>query len=128
AAGGRAAVIVRARRYRAGLSESLRAGLAALRPGEREIYVFLGDMPAVPPLLARRLARAMKPDVAAVRPVHRGQPGHPVLLRRPSPAAIAALSGDRGLSPPRHLVRIVPAGRGALVDIDKPGHKIRVKR
>lgn len=114
------ATIVRARRHREGLAASLRAGLAALRPCERQVFVFLGDMPAVPPHLAARLARTLVPGVAAVRPAHRGRPGHPVLLRRPASGALARLSGDRGLGPLLGDVRMVTAGAGALLDVDTP--------
>ncbi len=89
--------IVLARDYRDGVAASLRAGVAALRPRESEIFVFLGDMPNVSPLLAGRLARRLKPGDAAVRPRSAAGPGHPVLLRRPSRAILSRLSGDRGL-------------------------------
>ncbi|TVV73696.1 nucleotidyltransferase family protein [Sphingomonas solaris] len=81
-----------------GVSASLRAGLAALWPIEREIFVFLGDMPAIPAALPRRLARSLRPGDDAVRPRGRDGPGHPVLLRRPDRATVARLRGDRGLA------------------------------
>lgn len=111
--------VVRARDHSAGVGASLRAGLAALRPAERTVFVFLGDMPTVPPTLARRLARALRPGDAAVRPVWRGVPGHPVLLRRPSRAAIGRIGGDRGLGPLLAGARTIAAGRGAVRDVDR---------
>lgn len=112
--------IVRARRHREGMAESLRAGLEALWPIERAAFVFLGDMPAVPPHLAARLARARVAGADAARPQHRGRPGHPVLLRRPTPDAISRLTGDRGLAPLLRNVRTVSSGAGVLLDVDTP--------
>lgn len=89
--------IVTARDHRDGASASLRAGLAALRPAERTLFLFLGDMPAVSTGLPARLARALRPGVAAVRPRGRGEPGHPVVMPRPDRRTIEKLSGDRGL-------------------------------
>lgn len=92
------------------MATSLAAGLAALRPIEREILIFLGDMPfAHPPRM--RLGRDQ-----AVRPIFAGVPGHPLLVR--TAAARAALgAGDAGLAS-----RLRPAtvrGRpGNIFDID----------
>ena len=80
--------IVFASGYQTGLAASLRAGLNALRPREREIFVFLGDIPSIDRHLPARLARAMGPGFAAVRPRGPTGPGHPVLLRRPDRATI----------------------------------------
>jgi molybdenum cofactor cytidylyltransferase len=90
--------LVHARDHREGIAGSLRAGLAALRPCERALFVFLGDMPDVPAGLTARMLRALKPGVAVVRPSAGPAPGHPVLIRRPDRSAVAALRGDRGLS------------------------------
>lgn len=109
--------IVRARRARAGLGESLKAGLRVLRPRETELFLFLGDMPAVPRWLAGRLARG-----SAVRPVFAGQPGHPVHLMRPDAALVERLSGDRGLGALlTGTGRTLRGPRGAVLDVDRPG-------
>nr|WP_197276968.1 NTP transferase domain-containing protein [Sphingomonas profundi] len=89
--------IVHARHHAKGVGESLRAGLAALRPAERTVFLFLGDVPVVPPGLTFRLARALRPGTVAVRPRDRAGPGHPVVMRRPSREIVARLQGDRGL-------------------------------
>ena len=94
---GRRTIIAIARQYRAGLAESLRVGLNALWPIERQLFVFLADMPVVPKALPSRLARALRSGDAAVRPRGRAGPGHPVLLRRPDRLAMARLRGDSGL-------------------------------
>ena len=109
--------IVRARDHREGLAASLRAGLAALRPIERELFVFLGDMPAIPHGLALRLAfRLTRDRAAAIRPAWKGVVGHPVLMRRPSRATMAALRGDKGLRSDHSLLRVLD--RDVIRDID----------
>ena len=90
--------IVFARDHREGLGASLRAGLKALRCNERDLFVFLGDMPTVPLGLTGRLARALRPGLDAVRPRGQAGPGHPVLLRRPDRDTIDRLCGDSGLA------------------------------
>lgn len=76
------------------LSDSLRAGLGAVR-GADGVFVFLGDMPLIPPglpaLMAERLAGAY-----AVQPRFAGKPGHPVLLSARAAADAENVSGDRG--------------------------------
>lgn len=121
-AGGRISV-VRACDHREGIAASLRAGFAALRPIERTVFIFLGDMPAVPHRIASRLALHMaRGRAAAVRPAWRRRPGHPVLLRKPAPARIAALRGDRGLGAiDEGLVYLPVRERGVVRDIDRPG-------
>ena len=89
--------LVFARDHRDGLAASLRAGLARAVADEREVFVFLGDMPACRPALPARLARGLRPGMAAVRPRGAVGPGHPVLLRRPDRETIDRLRGDRGL-------------------------------
>ncbi|MFI9650896.1 nucleotidyltransferase family protein [Guyparkeria halopsychrophila] len=67
-----------------GLAFSRRCGLDALKddPDLRGVLVFLGDMPAIRPVDARRLGRTMLETGLPVRPVHRGEPGHPVACPR----------------------------------------------
>ena len=104
--------LVRARQARAGLAVSLAAGLAALRPIEREALVFLGDMPFARAPQGLRLP----PGAAAVRPVVNGQPGHPLLVRTAAARALP-IRGDRGLAG----LGPIAACRGSasnLIDVD----------
>lgn len=104
--------IVHARDHRAGMGESLRAGLAALRPIEREVAIFLGDMPFA------TMPRAMRIPAGydAARPIVAGRPGHP-LLARTAAARAARRRGDRGLAGLARVFEV--AGRaGNLIDID----------
>lgn len=119
----RRVTLVHARDHRKGVSASLRAGFASLRPREREVFIFLGDMPNVPLTMAGRLARALGPGIEAVRPRVGAVPGHPLLMRRPRRDQLAALTGDRGFAsvfdPAR--MRWIETTRRALRDIDRRG-------
>ncbi|RZL99802.1 MAG: nucleotidyltransferase family protein, partial [Sphingomonas sp.] len=119
--------VVRARAHREGIGATVRAGLRALRPREDAAFIFLGDMPRVPASLAWRMARALRPKDGALRPVHHGVPGHPVLVRRPSRAAIASVRGDRGLAPLLRGARTVAAPRGAVIDMDRRTDRARLR-
>ncbi|WP_375464978.1 NTP transferase domain-containing protein [uncultured Methylobacterium sp.] len=89
--------------YAAGLSTSLRAGLAALPPETVGAVVMLADMPRVTAAQIDRLAaafRAGEPLPAAVVPVVDGRRGNPALLnRRALDADLARLTGDHGAGP-----------------------------
>jgi molybdenum cofactor cytidylyltransferase len=87
-----AAEIVECDDWAAGMSASLRAGLAALA-GEPEVVVLLGDQPFV---TAAAVARVRAADGPAARAVYDGAPGHPVVLRGPLLARAGELSGDTG--------------------------------
>ncbi|WP_076073276.1 nucleotidyltransferase family protein [Sphingomonas montana] len=117
AARGVRTTIVHARDHEAGMGASLAAGLAVLRPREREVIVLLADMPGVPGGLAARLWRALRPGDAGVRPVWRGLPGHPVLLRLP---LVQMPTGDAGPGRGARL-RPVPGPRGCVQDVDTRG-------
>jgi molybdenum cofactor cytidylyltransferase len=112
---------VRAPRGQGSLSASLAAGLAALRPIEREALIFLADMP-----YARAPRLRLFGGANAVRPRFRGLPGHPVLVQ--VAAARAALAaGEAGLG--RSLwMAYVPGRADHLLDIDTPAALRRVRR
>lgn len=88
-----------AEHWEAGISASLRAGLAVLTrldPRPEAAVVHLVDLPDVGPEVVRRLVELAAPGAVA-RATYRGRPGHPVLLGRDHWAAVAeAASGDRG--------------------------------
>lgn len=104
------------------LSDSLRAGVAAVGQVDG-VFVFLGDMPRVPPDVAGRLAQALGQNYAAV-PVYRSQRGHPVLLSARAMADLTGITGDRGagaLIKACSDVAVVEVGdAGVLLDIDRP--------
>jgi len=119
----RSILIVRAPDHREGLGASLRAASRRLRPIDRAAFVFLADMPWVPPELAGRLLRQANPGDTVIRPVCRGRPGHPVLLRK---NMLAGMGGDEGPGRGSGLrARLVASDRRCLADIDRPGALFR---
>jgi len=106
--------VVHAADHVEGMGASLRAALARMRPAERQAWLFLADMPDVPAALAARLARAIRPGDAGARPVWRGRPGHPVLLRLPLARTPSGdVGGARGAA-----LRTVAGPRGCVRDVD----------
>lgn len=113
--------------YRAGMSTSLRAGIAALGPEVEGAVVILGDQLGVSARLLDRLIAAREGSglqIAALRLNGLLQP--PVLLVRELWGEVSALRGDVGL---RDLIRCRPelvaavrpdAGAGDPDDVDTP--------
>ena len=113
--------------YAAGLSTSLRTGLAALPAATEAAVVLLGDMPRIEPrhldaLIAAYKAAELRPS--AVVPMHEGRRGNPVLLDRGRLSAdLAALAGDHGAGPllKRRTDVLEIAGDAAVgFDVDTP--------
>jgi molybdenum cofactor cytidylyltransferase len=124
--------IVHALDYAAGLSASLRAGLAAVPPSASGVFIFLGDMPRVPAAISTKLADAAKLcNILAAAPVHDGRRGHPVLVARSLFSRLLTLRGDEGarrildeLGPALALVRTDDSG--VLLDVDEVSDLARV--
>ena len=119
---------VRAARHREGLAASLAAGLAAVRPIERELLIFLADMPFA------RMPRALRlsPGHGAARPIVGGRPGHPLLVRTHAARAASRAAGDTGLAARLGRIGTSRGAIGNLVDIDTPAAlrraRIRIAR
>jgi len=90
--------------YAAGLSASLRAGLAAVPTSVGGALIMLGDMPLVDAATLDALVDAYDPadGRAIIQPTHDGRGGNPVLWDGQFFAAMQALDGDTGA---RHLLR-----------------------
>jgi molybdenum cofactor cytidylyltransferase len=88
---GRAEVVV-CDDWAEGMSASLRAGLAALR-GAHEVVIVLADQPSLTTTAVARVRAAAGP---AARAVYGGEPGHPVVVRRPLLDRAGELRGDAG--------------------------------
>ena len=123
---GRDVVVAHNPDYAAGLSTSLRAGLAALPERAAGAVVLLGDMPRIRAEHVDRLIRAWRaaPGASACVPVHAGRRGNPVLWSRACFADLVRLRGDRGGGRLlRHIggVRQVDMDDDAvLFDMDRP--------
>lgn len=108
-----------------GMGATLRAGIASLAPDIAGAFVFLGDMPLVPPDVTPTLAAAVRAGAPAAAPTFEGQRGHPVLFAASLFEPLRALKGDEGA---RQVLRglgdalaLVPTDDpGVLVDIDRP--------
>jgi molybdenum cofactor cytidylyltransferase len=118
-------VAVRIKAAEAPLSASLRCGLAALRPTERDAFIFLGDMPGVGMGIAAQLTRRAWRGFSAVRPQHRGVPGHPVFVRQVRAQTIR--DGDAGFRFAREDLGWISAGPGSVGDVDRRGDLARAR-
>ena len=109
-----------------GMGASLRSGVAALPADAAGVFVFLGDMPLVPPAILPRLAAALAAGAPAAAPVKDGQRGHPVLFSRALFPALAASRGDEGARSALkalgdRLALVQTDDPGVLFDVDRPG-------
>ena len=127
--GTRPVVTVLAPDHAAGLSASLRAGIAALPPGVAGVLIQLGDMPlirstTIDRVLDRFRAALAGDDRAIVRPSWGGEAGHPVLWSTRHAPDLAATEGDRGGQAilagrgAAHLLVHPVDDRGVLIDVD----------
>lgn len=120
--------------YAAGLSTSLKAGLAALPPESDGAIVCLGDMPQVTAGLIDRMLEAFDPARGAlvVVPTIEGKRGNPVVWSRRFFPDLMALEGDVGA---RHLIgthadavaEVPVEDSAALTDVDTPDALLAVK-
>ena len=118
--------IVHTDNHALGMAATLRAGVRALLAAADGAFVFLGDMPLIPPAVLPRLADALAAGAPAAAPVFAGRRGHPVLFARPCFDALARLEGDEGArtvlqSLGSALALIDCADPGVLFDVDTPG-------
>ena len=65
-----------------GLSASIRTGVAAVRRDVEGVFVFLGDMPLIPPDTIDRMTVRLANGAVAAAPTLGGKRGHPVLFGR----------------------------------------------
>ena len=111
--------------YAAGLSTSLRAGVAdCVSDG---VMVLLGDMPGITAGLIDRTIAAFDPPAgrAICVATARGEHGHPVLWGRQFFAELRNLTGDKGgraliAAHASQVCEIEAADAGPLTDIDTP--------
>jgi molybdenum cofactor cytidylyltransferase len=110
--------------YAAGLSSSLKRGIAAL-PGDCQgALILLGDMPQITAAHIDRLLAAFQPG-AIVVPMHKGRRGNPVLWPDTLFAQIRGLEGDVGakelMRAHADAIRVVDLESEAIfADVDTP--------
>ena len=119
-------VIVHAADHAEGMAASLRTGLSSLPADAEGAFVFLGDMPRVPPAVLGRMARALYEGALAVAPVWQGRRGNPVLLHADLFPQLLALTGDAGARGVlqglgEKLALVESPDDGVLFDVDTPG-------
>jgi molybdenum cofactor cytidylyltransferase len=120
--------------FAAGLSTSLKAGLAAVSADVDGAVICLGDMPQVRAALIDRLLGAFDPERGAliVVPTFDGKRGNPVVWSRRFFPELMALEGDVGA---RHLIaryseavtEVPVTDQAALIDIDTPEALVKLK-
>jgi molybdenum cofactor cytidylyltransferase len=113
--------------FAAGLSTSLKRGIAALPDDLEGVIVCLGDMPLISGRHLDRLIAAFNPleGRAIIVPTRRGKRGNPVLWSKRFFAGMAGLAGDVGA---KHLIgehaelvaEVEMDDDAVLVDIDTP--------
>ncbi|CAN5237531.1 NTP transferase domain-containing protein [soil metagenome] len=108
-----------------GMGASLRAAVAALPHDTDGAFVFLGDMPRIPPAVPRALAEALKEGADIVAPRFGDQRGHPVLFGKAYFPAMLTLTGDVGAQrivakAGMRLTLVESPDAGVLFDIDRP--------
>jgi CTP:molybdopterin cytidylyltransferase MocA len=115
-------IVVPARDWADGISQSLRAALEVLDsdPSVDAVCVGLADQPRVGAEAYRRVAAAADSGAALAVATYEGRRGNPVALARPLWAAARALTGDAGA---RQLmdgseIEVDCTGTGDPVDVD----------
>ncbi len=109
-----------------GMGASLRRAARELPADCAGVFVFLGDMPRVPPAVLAPLAAAVRAGAPAAAPAFEGRRGHPALLAAGLLPQLASLRGDAGartilkdLGP--RLAIVEAPDDGVLFDVDTPG-------
>lgn len=104
-----------------GMAASLRAGIAALRDSSDAVVVTLADQPLVTTDMVAAVLDAWDGEASAVRAVHDGIPGHPVLIGSRLFDSVDGLSGDVGAKALLGTDTLsVECGRGSILDADTP--------
>ncbi len=113
--------------FAAGLSTSLRHGLAALPEDLDGVVIALGDMPRLKPRVIDKLIAAFDPleGRSICIPTWHGKRGNPVLLAKRFFAELQTISGDVGAKAligdyPEMVCEVPVEDDGVLIDADTP--------
>lgn len=115
-----------------GMSASLRCGLAALPADAAGAFIFLGDMPRIPPGTADRLLDALTHRRLAAAPLFGERLGHPVLISRDLFAVFSGVAGDGGGGRILRdlgdmLARVPVSDERIFADVDTPADLARIQ-
>lgn len=111
------------RRWRAGLSESLRAGIAALPPDARAVLVLLADQVAIGPADLELLIAAWQREPRAIVASRAGPVrSPPAILPRATFSALRRLRGDTGAR------RLLADTRRRVIELEMPGAAMDIDR
>jgi CTP:molybdopterin cytidylyltransferase MocA len=102
-----------------GISASLRTGVETLAECDA-VLVVLGDQPFVTAEAIEAIAAEADAPAPAVRAVHGGRPGHPVLIKRELFARVAELRGDQGARDLLAETGVLEVESHAQPDVDTP--------
>ena len=108
-----------------GMGATLRAGVASLPPDTKGAFVFLGDMPLIPPAILPALVAALASGAPAAAPIFQGQRGHPVLFSASLFPRLLEAVGDEGARRALselgdRLATIKTDDPGVIFDVDRP--------
>ena len=113
--------------YAAGLSTSLKRGVAALPEAVDGVVICLGDMPRVSAAVIDRLIAAFDPleGRAICLSTWQGKRGNPVLIARRFFAEVQTIAGDVGAKAligeyPEAVCEVAMTDDGVLCDVDTP--------
>jgi molybdenum cofactor cytidylyltransferase len=120
-------LFVHNQQYYAGLSTSLKAGLAAVPHSASGALVMLGDMPFVKPETVQKLIAALETrtgNAVAIVPSFNDAWGNPVLLSSALYDRVMSLQGDEGarallLRSRDSVIEVFVDDDGVLADIDR---------
>ena len=117
--------------HAAGMSASLRCGLAALPTDATAAFIFLGDMPRIPAGLPDRMLATLAGGARAAAPTMGGALGHPVLVSRALFDAFSRAGDGAGGRILRDLgdalARVPVTDEGVLADVDTPADLVRLQ-
>lgn len=119
-------MLVHASDHAEGMGASLRRAAADLSAGCAGVFVFLGDMPRIPPAVFDPLVKAVRAGAPAAAPVFEGERGHPALIGAALLPQLRTLAGDAGARAilkglGDRLALVEAPDDGVLFDVDERG-------
>ena len=124
--------------YKKGMTTSIQAGLSYLRPHDQAFMICLGDMPMLESrhidlLIDRFFENQSLEKRLIVRPVYRGNVGHPVIFDKSYAKDIANLLAEQPCQKvinehSHNLLEVITSDIHFFFDVDRPIDKDRMER